>query len=1028
MNKLLGFVLLYVFPGLILADNSLNFAPPPTDYSVVFLGNLFGVVDGVLSGTGSQIMGQMFGVFNAAVLALGGIIIMYTLMVSTMNTAHEGQMLGQKWSSIWIPVRSTLGLALLIPKASGYCLMQIFVMWIVIQGVGAADKVWSAALSYLNRGGVIIQAQQINPATSLISGNAGVAGVANGAMTILAGQVCMLGLQTQLQNQRQTYLNAKQNNSGPCSGTPSDAMQQFCNTAVPDFIGSVNAVTVQNNASSASSWTVKMPNFDLDSPYAFLNGICGSIKWNSISSLSSVTNQTNASITGGTNYMVPGNTFGVTSTTKDEVLNNLNNMIGSNTTTGPSDTTNNVSAASSTLAGGSAGGISLSSAELSTAQMSRAIAIQQMYVDLSSMARTIVTNSPGMKSNTNGSSTSTPFSPYADEQFGVPLTLHSTLCPSAASQDASNPCSLWGPAPGATAGTLFGGTEFLNALNDYNSVMMPTLNLLLQMKDVTNANNSRAFITNASTQGWIMAGAYFFDLVKIQGSATLNSSMTDSNTGLENSAFDSTTMLSPFGENSKCTANYTNLCTWFGGNSAPITQVEGMIDGLNPNTKPSTSTNNSQRVPVVGAASSTVYGFVNNSLMVQLPGQPGLKPLTFANTINFNVDTSLYTLKRQNFDCGEVTILFFKFCFGQMMGNLFYNVIFLFIYNTLMEIFGQIINQVVMAFLMVPLTGMATIFQQGVQVLAAPGVNPIVALANMGVQYINFSGNLWMMLLDMAVTSALIPWFGVFIFALMSLAMPLIFAWVGVMTTIGFTTAYYIPILPYMIFTFGALSWLISVIEAMVAAPIVALGVTHPEGHDAFGKGEAAIMILINVFLRPAMMIIGYIAAIALSYVGVWILNAGYDHAISYIQQENTSSTSLGTLQTGLMDSGSGTGGYSDWAGIYAFFFSILTYTSMYLILVQKSFTLISYLPDKVLRWIGGSPESLGQESAQWAGEVQSQQKEGVEKSQAAQAQIEKSLGGYASKAVNKATQGGGQGGGDGGASAQGMGNVADSE
>lgn len=71
-------------------------------------------------------MGSMFGVFNSAVLALGGIIIMYTLMVSTMNTAHEGQMLGQKWSSIWIPLRSTFGLALLIPKASGYCMMQVF--------------------------------------------------------------------------------------------------------------------------------------------------------------------------------------------------------------------------------------------------------------------------------------------------------------------------------------------------------------------------------------------------------------------------------------------------------------------------------------------------------------------------------------------------------------------------------------------------------------------------------------------------------------------------------------------------------------------------------------------------------------------------------------------------------------------------------------------------------------------------------------------------------------------------------------
>ena len=82
MIKYVTALLLSVIPGLVLADSSLSFAPPASDYSVVFLANLFGVVDGVLSGTGSQIMGSMFGVFNAAVLALGGIIIMYTLNYS----------------------------------------------------------------------------------------------------------------------------------------------------------------------------------------------------------------------------------------------------------------------------------------------------------------------------------------------------------------------------------------------------------------------------------------------------------------------------------------------------------------------------------------------------------------------------------------------------------------------------------------------------------------------------------------------------------------------------------------------------------------------------------------------------------------------------------------------------------------------------------------------------------------------------------------------------------------------------------
>jgi defect-in-organelle-trafficking protein DotA len=218
-----------------------------------------------------------------------------------------------------------------------------------------------------------------------------------------------------------------------------------------------------------------------------------------------------------------------------------------------------------------------------------------------------------------------------------------------------------------------------------------------------------------------------------------------------------------------------------------------------------------------------------------------------------------------------------------------------------------------------------------------------------------------------------------------------------------------------MIFVFGAIGWLIAVIEAMVAGPIVALGVTHPEGHDAFGKGEAAIMILINVFLRPAMMIIGYIAAIALSYVGIWVLNSGYNQATAYIQQASSDPGAMNTAQEVLQNI-SGSVSYSDWTAIYAFFFSILTYTTLYLIIIQRAFTLITYLPDKVLRWIGGGPESIGQEATQWGEEVKRGQEKGAESIQKeGSGQIQKQLGGYGAKAVGGVRDTVGKLGGGGG-------------
>lgn len=92
----------------------------------------------------------------------------------------------------------------------------------------------------------------------------------------------------------------------------------------------------------------------------------------------------------------------------------------------------------------------------------------------------------------------------------------------------------------------------------------------------------------------------------------------------------------------------------------------------------------------------------------------------------------------------------------------------------------------------------------------------------------------------------------------------------------------------------------------------------------------------------------------------------------------------------------------------------------MYLVIIQKAFTLISYLPDKVLRWIGGTPESLGQETAQWGEEVKGKVGEGAKETTTAQGQIDKTLGGYGVKGVGMAKGMIGKAGGGGDVSAQG--------
>lgn len=125
------------------------FTPPSTDQSIYYLGQIFGYVGNILPATeASMVLGTMFKVFNTTVLTVGALIVLYVTVVGVMKTAHEGEFMGRNWNNIWIPIRMVLGIAALVPSPSGYCAIQMVVMWIIIQGVGAADKVWDAVLSY----------------------------------------------------------------------------------------------------------------------------------------------------------------------------------------------------------------------------------------------------------------------------------------------------------------------------------------------------------------------------------------------------------------------------------------------------------------------------------------------------------------------------------------------------------------------------------------------------------------------------------------------------------------------------------------------------------------------------------------------------------------------------------------------------------------------------------------------------------------------------------------------------------------
>lgn len=269
MRKILVLVALLAASSAVLAGTGLNqFSPPAGDASVDFLHEVFGkIVNMVASGSdprGAEIddaLGQMMSAFGTAVLFLGMVFVGYTTIKGTVDSAHDGEILGKKMSEVWVPIRTVGGTALILPLASGYSTLQIAVLWLALQGVGIADAMWSAALGQISKDNMI--STPIIPDARPLTAN------------ILRFEVCAAAMNKQYaESGRNTRIEAvgvprMMSNTGDLGNwTPLDAVP---GVAIYD--------TIKNYAGSRYSvvdykWRVT------DNAYVGNRDVCGGITWN----------------------------------------------------------------------------------------------------------------------------------------------------------------------------------------------------------------------------------------------------------------------------------------------------------------------------------------------------------------------------------------------------------------------------------------------------------------------------------------------------------------------------------------------------------------------------------------------------------------------------------------------------------------------------------------------------------------------------------------------------------------------------
>lgn len=81
--------------------------------------------------------------------------------------------------------------------------------------------------------------------------------------------------------------------------------------------------------------------------------------------------------------------------------------------------------------------------------------------------------------------------------------------------------------------------------------------------------------------------------------------------------------------------------------------------------------------------------------------------------------------------------------------------------------------------------------------------------------------------------------------------------------------AVWIPMLPSLVYFVAIVGWLFSVVEAMIASPLVLLGMTFPQGHDFLGSSQQALILLLSVFVRAPLIVIGFFMSMLFFYIAM---------------------------------------------------------------------------------------------------------------------------------------------------------------
>ena len=138
------------------------------NHALITLGRIFGSgPSDYFSSNDYPLTAIIFQYFNVGVMSIVGSMAAYTSVQAVVNTAGEGSVMGQKMqgSYYYVFLRMFTGTAALFPAISGYSLLQVILITVIVQGSLLADLVWYKIGTLANAGSGVYSSYYTNPTT-----------------------------------------------------------------------------------------------------------------------------------------------------------------------------------------------------------------------------------------------------------------------------------------------------------------------------------------------------------------------------------------------------------------------------------------------------------------------------------------------------------------------------------------------------------------------------------------------------------------------------------------------------------------------------------------------------------------------------------------------------------------------------------------------------------------------------------------------------------------------------------------------